>query len=461
MSKLPKFSLLLLSYSEGSQALTAHTSKIIEGSAPYLTFDEGLTKETSTDSLLFIKLQNGRVITPSTNTSSATSPISLPYVGNTLGDIDMLIPSSVSSVSLNDLVNRYNYWRDDDGDGQGTNGVTATGNISVSFTDRDGSAVSRSDGLSICSAPYRVRLESSGGTLTTQYGVPRSISFSGGTVDYYINPNSPQPVICSVRPNLKFGTDDYAGPSNIWNPTKGFLVQSTSSSSYDRNFPTTGADGLYFDLLIDGVDASQLSWSVITSGDITATVSWTRPRSGTFTSPTGKTIQADEWIIDKSSYVTRITLRGPSADSTQMQSADPSPLIKPSLPQTFELVGKDSRGNKVSYGFVLRQWFVNRGSEFKKSSAHKTWCNRLGYSMPKARDLSNSVRGVSRYKRYIGAGLFTEWGYMKGYSDAGFVGSSYFADGYSTVHSSTGIIGKDHSNMIGIRRSGYGICTAP
>ncbi|MWN32965.1 MULTISPECIES: hypothetical protein, partial [unclassified Gilliamella] len=141
------------------------------------------------------------------------------------------------------------YWRDDDGDGQGVGGVTASGSISVAFTDKNGTTVNRSDALSLCSAPYKVTLTSTGGTLSTQYGVPRSSSFSGATVDYYINPNSSQPVICSVRPDLLFGgtrgIDDfwedpgYAGPSNIWNPSKGFLTQSTSPSSYDRNFPTT------------------------------------------------------------------------------------------------------------------------------------------------------------------------------------------------------------------------------
>ncbi|MWN32973.1 MULTISPECIES: hypothetical protein, partial [unclassified Gilliamella] len=89
---------------------------------------------------------------------------------------------------------------------------------------------------------------STGGTLSTQYGVPRSSSFSGATVDYYINPYE-YTGICSVRPNLFMGGTGsdprYAGPANIWNPSKGFLVQSTSPSSYDRNFPTTGADGLY------------------------------------------------------------------------------------------------------------------------------------------------------------------------------------------------------------------------
>ncbi|WP_141673095.1 hypothetical protein [Gilliamella sp. App6-5] len=103
-------SLLSLPYSLSSQALTAHTSQEIQGSVPYLTFDGGQTKATSTDMLLSIKLQDGRVITPSTNTSSATNPISLPYVSSTLGNIDTLIPSSVSSVSFSDLIHRYHYW---------------------------------------------------------------------------------------------------------------------------------------------------------------------------------------------------------------------------------------------------------------------------------------------------------------------------------------------------------------
>ncbi|MWN06834.1 hypothetical protein, partial [Gilliamella sp. Pas-s95] len=119
--------LFLLPYTQCSMALTASTSRYIEGSAPYLTLDGGQTRATSTDSFLFIKLQDGRVITPSTNPSSATNPIRLPYAGSTLGNIDMLIPSSVDSVNLSDLVTRYNYWGDDDGDGQGINGVTATG----------------------------------------------------------------------------------------------------------------------------------------------------------------------------------------------------------------------------------------------------------------------------------------------------------------------------------------------
>ncbi|NUF50549.1 hypothetical protein, partial [Gilliamella sp. ESL0250] len=207
---------LLLPYSLSSQALTAHTSQVIQGSAPYLTFDGGQTKVTTTDALLFITLPDGTTVTPSTNTSSATNPIRLINESN-LSNIGMLVPPSTNSIGLDALIRApYNYWGDDDGDGQGTNGVTATGNLSVSFTDKNGSTVSRSDTLDICSAPYKVTLSSTDGNLTTQYGIPNSRNFEGSTVTYYINPNS-QPKVCYARPSLYYGEDEAAGPASIWN----------------------------------------------------------------------------------------------------------------------------------------------------------------------------------------------------------------------------------------------------
>ncbi|MWN06713.1 hypothetical protein, partial [Gilliamella sp. Pas-s95] len=436
--------LFLLSYSQGSVALTAQTSRVIEGSAPYLTFDGGQTKATNTDTFLAIELPDGRRITQSANTSSATNPIRLPSGNYTFNDIHTVVPASVPlvngeyAIDINNLVSQGK-WGDDDGDGQGANGVTASGRIDLTIRDKNGTTVSRSDTLSLCKAPYKLTLSSTGGTLETRYGVPRGSRFYGGTAEYYITLSS-QPVICSVRPNLYLGgtgnnvsfpwggvRDDskYAGPSNIWSPTKGFLVQSTSPSSYDLNFPTTGSDGLYFDLDVGGVDASQLSWTVNTSGRLRATVSWTRPRSGTFIDPRGNTVQADVWIRDKSSYVTRVTLHGPRASSSQISSSSPGRLTPSlSLPQRFELVGRDSHGNEVRYGFVLRQWFVHRGSKSARQSDQISWCNSLGYRLARVRDLTNAVRTGSSpisgavpsssgnwYQRHIGAGFFTEWGY--------------------------------------------------
>ncbi|OCG36146.1 hypothetical protein [Gilliamella sp. Gris1-4] len=472
-----------MSYTQDTEALTVNTTNTIHGSGPYLTFDGGRTKATNTDTFLAIELPDGRRITQSTNTSSVTNPIRLPSGNYTFNDIYTVLPSGTTSISLNSLISQGK-WGDDDGDGQGTNGVTASGSISLVIKDKDGATVSRSDAINLCKAPYKVTLDSTGGSLTTQYGVPNSSRFYGGTVDYYITLPS-QPVICSVRPNLYFGgtgvrvffpwnshPDDphYAGPSNIWNPNKGFLTQSTNPSSYELNFPTTGLDGLYFDLDIGGIDASQLNWTVNTSGSLGATVRWTRPLTGTFTSPDNRTIQADEWIRDKSKNVTRVTLTGPRASSSQISSSNPGSLTRPSLPQTFELVGRDSNGNEVRYGFKLRQWFVNRDNQLKIYSNQLAWCNSLGYRMPQVRDLVNSNysnsgaaprSSVNAYMRHIGAGFFTEWGIMFNYADAGFVFDYWTSNAVGgnrfAVTSDRGEV----RSYIASLDSAYAVCTAP
>ncbi|OCG41109.1 hypothetical protein A9G25_06520 [Gilliamella sp. Bif1-4] len=407
--------------------------------------------------LLGIKLSDGRTFTPQNNPSSPTAPIELPNAWGTFADIEMIVPSSSDSININDLVTQGK-WGDDDGDGQRAGEVTASGSISLVIKDKDGNTVNRSDTLSLCKAPYKVTLDSSEGTLETRYGMPNSSTFSGGTAEYYITPPS-QPVICAVRPDLIKGTDDYAGPSSMWNPAKGFLTQSTTPSSYDQNFPTTGADGLYFDLDIGGIDASQLSWTVNTSGSLNATVSWRLPNQG------------DTWIKDTSKNVTRVTLHGPRASITQIGSSNPDPLTRPSLPQTFELVGRDRSGNEVRYGFVLRQWFVNRGSEWNIYSDDLAWCNSLGYRMPRVRDLTNSnynnlsatpSSSGNHYMRHIGAGFFSEWGYMYHY-DAGF---SQYAHWTSDATGSSQFLvdaydGYVRSDSASVRDWRYGLCTAP
>ncbi|OCG16311.1 hypothetical protein A9G24_04755 [Gilliamella sp. App6-5] len=449
-----------------TQALSAKTTRAIEGSAPYLTFDGGRTKVTSNDDLLAIKLPDGTKITPSSNTSSATNPILITN-GSTFDDIHMALPLGVNTVSLSDLITQGN-WGDDDGDGQGTNGVTAIGSISVSFTDNKGDTVSRRDSLDLCKAPYKVILRSYGGArLETLYGVPNTNYFSNQTVTYYINPNSP-PKVCYARPN-RFQMD---GSANMWNGYKGFLVQSTSLPSYGLNFPTTGADGLFFDLDIAGVDASQLTWSSVSHGGITATVTWGKPNDN------------DYWISDKSQYVTRVTLRGPRADSARIQSANPSPLSIPSLPQIFELEGKDSRDNVVvKYGFELRQWFVNRADKKDTPSGLAKWCSSLGYRLPRIRDLTNAKCGVQDnngfpcvegidgatpssgtpdYRRHIGAGFFSEWGTIGQYADAGFrYFSGYWTsdsvyDTYFDVNSNSGYVYRYRGSVTSV-----GVCTTP
>ena len=424
-----------------SHALTSQTTaNQIQGSAPYLTFDGGRTRVVDANGLLGITLSDETRYTPSTNLSS-TTPIVLPVVGQSFADIRMFVPTDTNSVALSTLIGPpNNYWGDDDGD----SGVTATGYLSLSIVDKNNESVSRSTVPTICKAPYKVKLSSTNGTLSTRYGFPNRSTFSASNVTYYVNPKAAS-VVCFVRPNLDYGTGYFAGPSSMWDPAKGFLTQETDPSLYGRNFPTTGANKLYFDLLISGV-SQPLYWSSVSQGGITVTMS-----NSTATS-------------------VRVTLTGPYATESQRNSSSPSPISKPTLPQTFELVGRDTNGTPVvKYGFTLKQWFVNRGNKGDTYSNHLSWCNSFGYRMPHVKDLTNSNSSLGAtpsspnhgYMRHIDAGFFTEWGKMDDYSGVGFLisrrgywTSDWFNGNQIAVFSANGVLpwGYDDS---------YGLCAYP
>ncbi|OTQ35063.1 hypothetical protein, partial [Gilliamella apis] len=193
---------VLQSISFANYALTTTTTNIIYGSAPYLTFDGGRTRVTNTAALLGITLSDGRRFTPTTNNSSSTNPIELPVEGQSFADIGMLVPTDTNSIALSSLIGTpYNYWGDDDGDGQGIDGVTATGSLNLSIIDKYGFRVARNEVLTICNSPYRLTLSNDEGTLKTRYGVPNESRFTAGYATYYIKPNQTQ-AVCYARPNL-------------------------------------------------------------------------------------------------------------------------------------------------------------------------------------------------------------------------------------------------------------------
>ena len=449
------FVVFFLSFS--SHALTSQTTKNhIEGSAPYLTFDGGRTRVVDANGLLGITLSDGTRYTPSTNSSSSSRPISLPVEGQSFADIDMFVPTNTNSVDLSTLIGPpNNYWGDDDGDA----GVTATGRLSLSIVDKNNQLVSRDTVLTTCndSAPYRVTLTSTDGTLSTRYGVPSSSTFRESSVTYYVNPKLGTSVCARIDfaiPNLIFGTDDYAGPASMWDPYYGFLTQKTDPSSYGQNFPTTGINNLRFGLEISNV-SQPLFWSSVSKGGITATMS------------------------DSSSHFVRVTLTGPYATESQWNSSNPGFIAKPSLPQTFELVGRDAQGNPVvKYGFTLKQWFLSRGDVHGHYSDHLSWCNSFGYRMPSVKDLTNascrntnlSCRGAAsatpsspsnHFMRHIGSGLFAEWGHMSDYSAIDLpVNANWFFTSDSNgreqfiVHSDNGAVDSTSENV-------FGLCTYP
>ncbi len=444
--------------------MTTSTTNFVHGNAPYLTFDDGQTRVTDMSNLLGISLSDGRTYLP--NNNSATNPIVLPDINETLINVNMLVPTNVDSIALNTLIGApYNYWGDDDGDGQGSNGIAVTGNLTLTITDKNNQKVLRNTALDICNAPYKVVLSSDGGTLSTQYGMPNSSDFSGGSATYYINPKD-RPKTCFARPILTYGSNteisdiDFRGPASMWDPSRGFIVQSTDPSSYGLNFPTTGANNLYFDLDIGGVGA--LRWDPVTHDGITATMT---PNSS-------------------GSYV-RVTLTGPAANEVQSESDSPGIIYRPSLPQTFELVGRDSLGNAIiKYGFQLKQWFVNRRTVYRNYFNTLSWCDSIGYRMVQVKDLTNAIcTGVwsgshcqgsvaakppstgNNYQRRIGSGFFSEWGYMDFYFNASvddyrynYWTSDITSDGIQfSVYPNNGHVNRNHSSETTLR----GTCSMP
>ncbi|MCX8670240.1 MULTISPECIES: hypothetical protein [unclassified Gilliamella] len=447
-----------------SLALTSQTTRnAIQGSAPYLTFDGGRTRAVDVNGLLGITLSDGTRYTPSTNTSSSSAPISLPVVGQSFADIRMFVPTDTNSVALSSLIGPpNNYWGDDDGD----SGVTATGSLSLSIVDKNNQSVSRNSVLTICKAPYRIKLSSTDGALSTRYGFPNRSTFGTSSETYYVNPKA-SPVVCFARPNLRYGKRghdsshpswDFAGSSWTWDPAKGFLTRSTDPSSYGRNFPTTGANGLYFDLDISG-SSQPLSWSSVSQGGITVTMSRSNATS------------------------VRVTLTGPYATESQINSSRPDRVSTPSLPQTFELVGRDNNGTPVvKYGFTLKQWFVSRSFKKGYSPYYSFWCNSIDYRVPRVEDLTNAYcpstdttncwrypagaypySSGNYYQRIIDAGFFSEWGIMAHYSGGGFSNFWYFtSDVFSTfshfiVHSDYGNISWHSLNFF----EAYTLCAYP
>ena len=443
---------ILLFISFSNYAFISKTANIIHGSAPYLTFDGGRTRVTNSDGMLGISLSDGTNFTPITNNSSLTNPIELPEIGQSFADISMLIPTNVNSISLSTLIDSpYNYWGDDDGDGLGINGITAIGSLSLSIVDKNNEAVARNEVLTVCKAPYRLILSNTNSTLKTRYGVPNERRFSESSAIYYVNPKA-TPVICFAKPDMRFSRAGFAGPSSIWDSNSGFLPQSIIPSSYHLNFPTTGANNLYFDLVIGGNNEA-LYWAPVSHGGITAT------------------------MTNSINTSVRVTLTGPVAKPSQWSMDNPGNIDSPSLPQVFELVGRDSPGGDVivKYGFVLKQWFVNRGLKEFDYSSSSSWCTNIGYRLPKVKDLTNATcRGGYNcqgavgatpsspnnfYQRYINAGLFTEWGSMNNFNGSNFRTGDYWTsernDKYQfTVTSINGIV-------TNLSSSNYVICTYP
>jgi hypothetical protein len=271
--------------------------------------------------------------------------------------------------------------------------------------------------------------------------------------DAIILPSSQWGELLYARPHALENSDERLPIPGIWDPENGFLIQSTNPASYALNFPTTGANGLYFYLVIRG-DADELTWEPVTHEGIRATINYS----------SGRGIHVGHYFKCLMYVCFKVLLTGPEGPS-DWRNPYPNRIAKPRLPQTFEIIGRDREGNEViKYGFVLQKWFAFRADyRYHHPEGEKTfqiqesWCSSLGYRMANINEVTNAVcidrsnsynrcpgnvfsatppsqwwvidRSKNQHDRRIGAGLFSEWGYLPYYHKTNIPADWFWAKG--------------------------------
>lgn len=404
------------------QALSAVTVNTIQGNAPYLWLDG--VKVADLSLLLSIKVGDERYISDEygimkkINTDGSIDAVDRRIVitdkNASYSHVKTWVPADGNKYSLDDknIIAEWVY-HDDDGDEL----FTLTGELTAEWQDKEGNNITDLNStLSSKSSPYSLTLTTTGmPSISTQYGHPNTTIYGNSRAKYLIDVVA-EPTINFATPNMNYARDHYAGDITEWDIDKGFIPQSFTPESYDKNFPTTGANNLYFKLDISGMSTS-LEWPDVTVGGITATMSEATPTSVT------------------------VTLTGPSPTFEQTGYDDPGKLTTPMLPAKFEIQGKSNGVVVVKYGFELKQWFINRANVYGGPDEHAAWCNNVGYSMPRVMDLTNATGSTDNglilppvqvpssgnyFQRRIGGGLFSEWGEINKYANAYFLGSNYW-----------------------------------
>ncbi|MCX8729054.1 hypothetical protein J3U66_01510 [Gilliamella sp. B2969] len=440
---LSLLSTLLFNYSFTAQALSTKTVNIIQGSAPYIEFNGNEINDLT--ELLSIRVGNDVYVSDEQGnmkkknddgTLTDVTSIMFANVDDIFKNVSTLLPADNTLHAFNDLsIIPSSMHKDIDGD----DNFTLTGNFKGEWKDKenvslDNKIVKLPD---ICKSPYTLTLTTTENpSISTLYGIPSTKIYGNGSAKYTIdiNPDTPAKV-CFARPGSYLQppdlAEDISGPPNMWNKEYGFLIQSTDSNSYNLNFPTTGGDKLYFDMIIIG-SPNVLTWPDVTVGGITATMSNITPTT------------------------VRVTLLGPSASKEQMLIANAAtnptgPVDKPILPAKFELKGMLNGEVVVKYGFEINKWFITKG---RRESAVRyelgkpsSWCSTTGYHLPQIMELTNASSWDSSsdyepypppvqtpspdnfYKRMIGGGFLTEWGDLV--DDYTSSGSAFAKKGFS------------------------------
>jgi hypothetical protein len=436
-------SLLLTTYVNRAIALSsevihvAETTNVINGTAPYLSFDGGKTKILGVDDIFWMSYQVGNQTfryTLDNNTSSQQNPILLPESIKTFADINSIIPKNHpipewaedngQQIEFNSRYDRQ-YFFDDDGDEI----LSGAGMVSLKIFDEAddyGSddlaewgerSYKRSDLIDPCRYSYRMVLLSSISSVLSKFGVPSRRSF-GATVTedewnedpwafedrlvLHIKPAVSNPYACWAYP-LTQPTPHSEHIGNEWvasdlyresGAKKGYQLQNINSPS--ANFPTTAGDSFPFNLTVAGSFPHELSYSK-------------QPKDSII----NLTIRKAEEFRYYGNYPNEatITLLGPKAGQPNTSFS----------PTTF-IIYADQAQTKPIYSFTINKWFILLEDGKRTFKESREYCESIGYRLPTVPELTNvknvelnwhqgyptGKEGFSKVQ--LGGGIIPEWG---------------------------------------------------
>ncbi|MCO6557681.1 MAG: hypothetical protein J6577_10690 [Gilliamella sp.] len=252
-------------------ALSATTTKVIEGSAPYLQFktsqnDQVGNKLKNLDELLGFMMPSqentGELIQIGVNgsISNGGKPLTVPF-GTKFSDVIALVTADGQAHTISNL-----QVADDDGDASITDNFTVGGTLTATWKDGSQVVSDLHQELTLCGGPYTLELSAQDIAATTKYGIPNKNYYGSKPKITYQFMLSGGPKLCYARPD---GLDVYSEASDITKYPKGYNSAVWSGNGYKEvnqfrvgfiaeSFrPITGFKGIKFDLIGSGNEQSK------------------------------------------------------------------------------------------------------------------------------------------------------------------------------------------------------------
>lgn len=394
--------------------LSKKSLRTINGSSPYLIFDDGTTnlklKNWNDLFLLGYYEKDKLVYYPLDDRSYYNYELPLNFSGLTFADLWSIVPPKAPTlldnegnpyqkISLAELLQLpYYSWQDDDGD----TGISGHGEIILEIAKTTINYDSyyyfdRTEKIDPCDYVYTFDFRFNKVSLATQYGDPRETDYSSMRRNYHIYPSVTEPYLCygvRVPGGPSYGQED--GVSGEWQSDKGmFFIQSHDSPL--GNPPTMGFSGAAFDLFVATGRERKFSY---TKQPIDSPLSLnfdTRYRT--------------------SNLIVRIN--GPDDYSLKEEAMS----FKPT---TFTIYAGEMQTKQPIYQFTIKKWIIAHDSTYSnEDSNHRSMLHqcdeRFGYTLPRIAELTNAkiisedpkdylLNDGYTAKRQIGGGFVAQWG---------------------------------------------------